>query len=84
MFIVYLWEKPHTYSLVPLAMNVVNLLYICVLGIVVNRFYSMSFETMVMLHAVLRELKIKVNEVRVYIQMVVRKYSNVKSIETEA
>lgn len=69
MLVVYLWEKLHTYSLVPLAMNV-KTFYICVLGIVVNRFCSMSFETQVMPHAIPREMKIQVNEVRVYIQMV--------------
>lgn len=46
----------------------------------------MSFETVVQVKpgAMPGELKIQVNEVRVYIQMVMGKYSNVKSTEIEA
>lgn len=77
--------KMPTYSLVPLAMNAVSLLDRCFRGcgqqILLN-----SFETVVEAkpHAVTRELKVQVNEVKIYIQMVMETYSNVKSTETKA
>lgn len=60
-------------------MNVVNSLPICVFEVVVNRFCSVSFETIVqtMSHAMPRDVKLQVNEVRSWVQMVMGTYSNI-------
>ena len=51
-----------------------------------QRFCSMSSETIVQAkpQAMPWEWKVQVNEVRIYIQMVMETYSNVKSSETKA